>query len=66
MPKKLLLIEDNEMESSQIARFLENEDLLEIRIASTGKEGSGADQEIISMIASLWIICCRILPEWIS
>ncbi|HEY8734070.1 MAG TPA: ATP-binding protein, partial [Puia sp.] len=38
-PKKLLLIEDNEFESSTIAKLLENEALLEVQIVSTGKEG---------------------------
>ncbi|MDP9042869.1 MAG: response regulator, partial [Bacteroidota bacterium] len=38
-PKKLLLIEDNEIESSTIAKLLENDALLEVQIVSTGKEG---------------------------
>ncbi|MEJ0081595.1 MAG: response regulator [Puia sp.] len=38
-PKKLLLIEDNEIESSIIANLLENQGLVEIQIASTGQEG---------------------------
>jgi len=38
-PKKLLLVEDNELDWSQIARVIENDDLLQIEIASTGKEG---------------------------
>ena len=38
-PKKLLLIEDNEIQSSQIAKLLENDELLQVQIASTGKEG---------------------------
>ncbi|HEX3081073.1 MAG TPA: response regulator, partial [Puia sp.] len=38
-PKKLLLIEDNEIESSTIANLLENQGLIEVQIASTGQEG---------------------------
>ena len=37
-PKRLLIVEDNELDSSQIAKILDNGDLLEIDIASTGKE----------------------------
>ena len=37
-PKKLLIVEDNELDSSQIAKILENGDLVEIDIATTGKE----------------------------
>ncbi|MDP4212653.1 MAG: response regulator, partial [Bacteroidota bacterium] len=36
--KKLLLVEDNKIESSRIARLLANEKLLQIEIASTGRE----------------------------
>jgi signal transduction histidine kinase/CheY-like chemotaxis protein len=39
VPKKVLLIEDKEIESSTIANLLENEGLVEVQIASTGKEG---------------------------
>ena len=35
--KRLLLVEDNEIDSSQIAKVLENGDLLQIEIAETGK-----------------------------
>ncbi|MCD6062294.1 MAG: chemotaxis protein CheY [Flavipsychrobacter sp.] len=38
-PKKLLIIEDNELDSSQIAKVLDNDGLVDITIASTGKEG---------------------------
>jgi CheY-like chemotaxis protein len=38
-PKKLLLIEDNELDSSQIAKVLDNPDQVEIEIASTGRSG---------------------------
>ncbi|HEY0731393.1 MAG TPA: response regulator, partial [Chitinophagaceae bacterium] len=37
-PKKLLIVEDNELDSSQIAKILDNGDLVEIDIATTGKE----------------------------
>ncbi|HEX3768109.1 MAG TPA: HAMP domain-containing protein, partial [Puia sp.] len=39
VPKKVLLIEDKEIESSTIANLLENEGLVEVQIASTGQEG---------------------------
>jgi signal transduction histidine kinase/CheY-like chemotaxis protein/HAMP domain-containing protein len=38
-PKKLLIVEDNELDSSQIAKILNNGDLIEIEVASTGGEG---------------------------
>jgi CheY-like chemotaxis protein len=37
--KKVLVIEDNELDSSQIAKMLANGELISIEIASTGKEG---------------------------
>ena len=37
-PKRLLIVEDNEIESSQIARMLGNDDQVHIEIAATGKE----------------------------
>jgi HAMP domain-containing protein/signal transduction histidine kinase/CheY-like chemotaxis protein len=37
-PKNLLLVEDNELDSSQIAKILENGDEVKIEIAATGKE----------------------------
>ena len=37
--KQILIIEDNELDSSQIAKMLYNGELLNIEIASTGKEG---------------------------
>jgi CheY-like chemotaxis protein len=36
-PKRLLIVEDNELDSSQIAKVLENGDLIDITVASTGK-----------------------------
>jgi HAMP domain-containing protein/signal transduction histidine kinase/CheY-like chemotaxis protein len=36
-PKKVLIVEDNELDSSQIAKILTNEDLIDITIASSGK-----------------------------
>jgi signal transduction histidine kinase/DNA-binding response OmpR family regulator len=38
-PKKVLLVEDNELDSSQIAKVLQNDNLLTIEIANTGREG---------------------------
>jgi len=37
-PKRLLIVEDNELDSSQIAKILDNGDRLEISIAQTGQE----------------------------
>jgi signal transduction histidine kinase/DNA-binding response OmpR family regulator/HAMP domain-containing protein len=37
--KKLLVIEDNEMDSSQVAKILDNGDIIHIEIANTGSEG---------------------------
>jgi HAMP domain-containing protein/signal transduction histidine kinase/DNA-binding response OmpR family regulator len=37
--KELLVIEDNEIDSSQIVKVLDNGDLINITIAATGKEG---------------------------
>ncbi|RYD58027.1 MAG: response regulator [Sphingobacteriales bacterium] len=37
--KKLLIIEDNELDSSQIAKVLDNEGLVDITIATTGEDG---------------------------
>jgi len=39
MPKNLLIIEDNEIDSSQIAKILDNGEIINITIASTGAEG---------------------------
>jgi signal transduction histidine kinase/CheY-like chemotaxis protein len=36
-PKRLLLIEDNELDSSQVAKILENGDIIEIEIINSGK-----------------------------
>jgi len=36
--KRLLIVEDNEIDSSQIAKVLENGSLIEIEVASTGKQ----------------------------
>jgi CheY-like chemotaxis protein len=38
-PKRLLLVEDNEMDSSQIAKILAEPEHIDIEIASTGKAG---------------------------
>jgi len=37
-PRKLLLVEDNELDSSQIAKIITNGDLIEIEIAHTGQQ----------------------------
>jgi CheY-like chemotaxis protein len=37
-PKRLLIVEDNEMDSSQIAKILDNGDIVDIEIADTGKK----------------------------
>ncbi|MFL5788276.1 MAG: HAMP domain-containing protein [Flavisolibacter sp.] len=37
-PKRLLIVEDNELDSSQIAKVLENGDQIQIEVASTGKQ----------------------------
>ncbi len=37
-PKRLLLIEDNELDSSQVARILDNGDLLAIEIINSGRK----------------------------
>jgi CheY-like chemotaxis protein len=39
--KKLLIIEDNELDSSQVAKILENGDLIDISIISSGKQALG-------------------------
>jgi HAMP domain-containing protein/signal transduction histidine kinase/DNA-binding response OmpR family regulator len=37
-PKRVLIVEDNELESSQIAKILENGELVQIEIASSGHQ----------------------------
>jgi DNA-binding response OmpR family regulator/two-component sensor histidine kinase len=37
-PKRLLIVEDNEIDSSQIAKILNNGDIVDIEIADTGKK----------------------------
>ncbi len=37
-PKSLLIIEDNEMDASQIAKIMDNGELVDLNIATTGKE----------------------------
>ena len=37
-PKKVLIVEDNEIESSQIAKMLETEDLIGIEIVNSGQQ----------------------------
>ena len=38
-PKKILIVEDNELDSSQIAKVLDNGDQVSIEIADSGREG---------------------------
>ncbi len=38
-PRHLLIVEDNQMDSSQIARIMDNGELIDITIAATGNEG---------------------------
>jgi CheY-like chemotaxis protein len=38
-PRHLLIVEDNHMDSSQIAKIMDNGELIDITIADTGKEG---------------------------
>ena len=42
--KNVLIVEDNELDSSQIAKMLENGDLIDIDIADTGKKALEYDQ----------------------
>jgi len=37
-PKRILIVEDNELESSQIAKMLDIDDLVSIEIAATGQQ----------------------------
>jgi signal transduction histidine kinase/CheY-like chemotaxis protein/HAMP domain-containing protein len=37
-PKRLLIVEDNEIDSSQMAKILDNGELVQIEIATTGRE----------------------------
>jgi CheY-like chemotaxis protein len=37
-PKRLLIVEDNEIDSSQMAKIMDNGDLIQIDIASTGEQ----------------------------
>ncbi len=49
-PKKLLLVEDNELDSSQIAKILDNGDLIEIEIIEFRQKSIGAYQKQLCMI----------------
>ena len=42
--KRLLIVEDNELDSSQVAKILDNGDLINIEIVNTGMKGTGTDQ----------------------
>ncbi|MDB5250990.1 MAG: chemotaxis protein CheY, partial [Flaviaesturariibacter sp.] len=44
-PKSLLIVEDNELDSSQIAKILENGEQVKIEFATTGKQALGLIQE---------------------
>jgi CheY-like chemotaxis protein len=58
-PKRLLLVEDNEIDSSQIAKVLDNGDILQIEIANTGKEAL----ELIKVKEYDCIIVDYMLPD---
>jgi signal transduction histidine kinase/CheY-like chemotaxis protein/HAMP domain-containing protein len=58
-PKKLLIIEDNELESSQIVKILDNDDVLDITIADTGRKGI----ELIKKNSYDGVIVDYVLPD---
>jgi len=58
-PKRLLIVEDNEIDSSQIAKVLDNGNLLQIEIAATGREAL----ELIQNNAYDCIIVDFMLPD---
>jgi HAMP domain-containing protein/signal transduction histidine kinase/DNA-binding response OmpR family regulator len=58
-PKELLIVEDNEIDSSQIAKVLDNGDIINITIAATGKEAL----ELISKNSHDCIIVDYMLPD---
>ena len=58
-PKELLIVEDNEIDSSQIAKILDNGELLNITIAATGKDAL----ELITNYSYDCIIVDFMLPD---
>ncbi len=58
-PKRLLIVEDNELDSSQVAKILENGDLIEIEITNLGK----AALELIEKNSYDCIIVDYMLPD---
>ena len=58
-PKKVLLVEDNELDSSQIAKMLDNGDLINIEIADSGSKAL----ELIRKIMYDCIIVDYMLPD---
>ncbi|MES2882659.1 MAG: response regulator, partial [Bacteroidota bacterium] len=58
-PKRLLIVEDNEIESSQIVRIMENAELLKIDIAATGKQAT----QLISENVYDCIVVDYMLPD---
>jgi signal transduction histidine kinase/DNA-binding response OmpR family regulator/HAMP domain-containing protein len=59
VPKRLLLIEDNQLDSSQIMKFLDNDKVVKIELATTGKEGL----DLIASNAYDCIIVDYMLPD---
>ena len=57
--KKVLIVEDSELDSSQIAKVLDNGDMVEIEIASTGRRAL----ELIANTAYDCIIVDYMLPD---
>ena len=57
--KKLLIVEDNELDSSQIAKIMDNGEMIEIEIAETGKKAL----ELIGEHAYDCIIVDYMLPD---
>jgi len=59
VPKKLLIVEDNELQSSQIAKILENGDLIHIEIVDSGKKAL----ELLKASSYDCIIVDYVLPD---
>jgi CheY-like chemotaxis protein len=55
------VVEDNELDSSQIAKMLK-EDAIKVTIADTGQKALEVI-EASDVIVSYWIIRCRIYPD---
>ena len=65
--KKILVVEDNELDSSQIAKMLQD-DNMQVTIATTGKKALEEMDSRMIMIVLFWIIPCRIFPgsTWLT